>query len=158
MGLTKAGLVQPQGLSTTERDLLVLAGADLGRLIYNETTQHLQQWDGTQWVDVLNTASSLNAAKLVGVVSGALIDTLPASKVTGQMTDAQLAALSTSKLTGVIVDAQVASLDAAKLTGQIVDAQVASLSTSKLTGQIVDAQVVSLDAAKLTGVIDCGSY
>ena len=35
MALSQAKLVQPQGLSTVERDLLTLAGADTGRLIYN---------------------------------------------------------------------------------------------------------------------------
>jgi len=48
MAITKAGLVQPQGMSTVERDLLTLAGADVGRLIYNETLNQLQQcgWRG----------------------------------------------------------------------------------------------------------------
>ena len=56
---TRAGLVQPQGMSTTERDLLTLAGADVGRLIYNETLNQLQQWDGGAWVEVLNANSTL---------------------------------------------------------------------------------------------------
>ena len=53
MSLTKAALLQPQGLTTTERNLLTLAGADTGRLIYNETTKGLEQWDGAAWVEVL---------------------------------------------------------------------------------------------------------
>lgn len=52
MALTKAGLVQPVGLSTAERNLLTLAGADVGRLIWNETLQQLQCWDGTTWQEV----------------------------------------------------------------------------------------------------------
>ena len=53
MALTRAALVQPQSLSTPERDLLVLAGADVGRLVYNETTSELQKWTGSAWVEVL---------------------------------------------------------------------------------------------------------
>jgi len=52
MTLTKGGLLQPQGMTTTERDLLTLAGADIGRLIYNETLQQLQFWDGAAWQEV----------------------------------------------------------------------------------------------------------
>lgn len=53
MALTKGGLLQPQGMTTVERDLLALAGADVGRLIYNETLNQLQQWDGGAWREVL---------------------------------------------------------------------------------------------------------
>ena len=53
MALTKGGLLQPQGLTTTERDLLTLAGADVGRLIYNETLNQLQCWDGSAWQEVV---------------------------------------------------------------------------------------------------------
>lgn len=53
MALTKAGLVQPQGLTTIERNLLTLAGADVGRLIWNETLNQFQCWDGTAWQEVL---------------------------------------------------------------------------------------------------------
>lgn len=53
MALSRAALVQPQAMTTTERDLLILAGADTGRLVWNETLLELQKWDGTQWVEVL---------------------------------------------------------------------------------------------------------
>lgn len=56
---TRAGLVQPQGMTTVERDLLTLAGADTGRLIYNETLNQLQQWNGSAWIEVLNANSIL---------------------------------------------------------------------------------------------------
>lgn len=69
MSLSKAGLVQPQGLTTIERNLLTLAGADVGRLIYNETTSTLQQWDGAAWRDVL-IGPTLDAAVLIGVADG----------------------------------------------------------------------------------------
>jgi len=39
-------------MTTAERDLLTLAGADTGRLIYNETLQELQFWDGSAWQQV----------------------------------------------------------------------------------------------------------
>jgi hypothetical protein len=73
MTLTKAALLQPQGLTTTERNLLTLAGADTGRLIYNETTKGLEQWDGAAWVPVLNAGSALSAAKLIGQIPGSLL-------------------------------------------------------------------------------------
>lgn len=53
MALSQAGLVQPLGMTTTERDLLTLAGGDTGRLIYNETLQQLQCWDGSNWQEVV---------------------------------------------------------------------------------------------------------
>lgn len=69
MALTKAGLVQPQGMSTVERDLLTLAGADVGRLIYNETLNQLQQWDGTAWREVL-LGPTVATTRLTGTVDG----------------------------------------------------------------------------------------
>lgn len=101
MTLSKANLVQPQGLTTIERDLLTLAGADSGRLIYNETTNTLQQWTGAAWIDVLNTNSTLDATKLSGVVDGALINNLDAVKLTGQIVNTQIAAMDAAKLTGI---------------------------------------------------------
>ena len=53
MALTKGSFLQPHSLTTVERDLLTLAGADTGRLIYNETTLQLQKWSGSKWVEVL---------------------------------------------------------------------------------------------------------
>jgi len=52
MSQTRAGLVQPLSMSTTERNLLTLAGADVGRLIWNETLKQFQCWDGTTWQEV----------------------------------------------------------------------------------------------------------
>jgi hypothetical protein len=119
MTLTKAGLVQPMAMTTIERDLLALAGVDSGRLIYNETTKHLQQWDGLRWVDVINADSALAAGKLTGVVSGALVDAVDAAK-----------------LTGVVSGALVDSLDGTKLTGSVNGSLVTQLAASKLTGDI----------------------
>ena len=53
MALTKAGLVQPLSMTTIERNLLTLAGADVGRLIFDKTLNQLQQWDGSAWREVL---------------------------------------------------------------------------------------------------------
>jgi hypothetical protein len=117
MTLSKAGLVQPQGLTTIERDLLTLAGADVGRLIFNETTRTVQQWDGISWRDLLTSTSNLDATKLNGVVSGTLVDGLPTTKLTGQITDAQVAGVSSTKLIDPVLDAQITSLDAGKLFG-----------------------------------------
>ena len=52
MALSKAGLVQPVGLSTLERNLLAMAGGDVGRLIWNDTLSQLQCWDGAAWQEV----------------------------------------------------------------------------------------------------------
>lgn len=70
MALTKGGLLQPQGMTTVERDLLTLAGADIGRLVINETTGALQLWDGSAWVDVLTTSSSISDTQLPDPLSG----------------------------------------------------------------------------------------
>ena len=53
MALTKGSFLQPQSLTTVERDLLSLVGADVGRLIYNETLNQLQCWDGSAWQEVV---------------------------------------------------------------------------------------------------------
>ena len=58
MALTKGSFLQPHSLTTVEHDLLSLAGADVGRLIYNETTKGLEQWDGAAWVNVVSPDAS----------------------------------------------------------------------------------------------------
>jgi hypothetical protein len=86
MTLTKAALLQPQGLTTTERNLLALAGADTGRLIYNETTKGLEQWNGAAWVPVLNAGSALSASKLTGQIPGSLLaGTVQSNLLTGDI-------------------------------------------------------------------------
>jgi hypothetical protein len=94
MGLSKAGLVQPQGLSTMERDLLRLAGADLGRLIYNETTRQLQQWDGLVWRDVLIGPT---------VASSIVTGSFPMTQITGNLDGARVSgAIGAGQLSGNI--------------------------------------------------------
>jgi hypothetical protein len=119
MTLTKAGLVQPMGMSTVERDLLVLAGVDSGRLIYNETTRHLQQWDGLRWVDVLNADSTLAAGKLTGTVSGALLDSINGNKIVGVVSGALIDSLDGTKLTTSVDGGLVTQLSGSKLSGDI---------------------------------------
>lgn len=69
MALTKGSFLQPQSLTTVERDLLTLAGADVGRLIYNETTNELQHWNGSAWGAVL-VGPTVDAAILTGEANG----------------------------------------------------------------------------------------
>lgn len=70
MTLTKGGLLQPQSMTTVERDLLALAGADTGRLIFNETLQTLQFWDGTAWIDVVLANGIISYTQLPDPFSG----------------------------------------------------------------------------------------
>ena len=53
MALLSAQLVQPQMLSTADRNLIVTGANDKGRMIFNTTTNELQHWDGTAWQAVL---------------------------------------------------------------------------------------------------------
>ena len=71
MALTNAALLQPQGLTTTERNLLALAGADTGRLIYNETTKGLEQWDGAAWVSVSSPDASETVKGIAQIATAA---------------------------------------------------------------------------------------
>ena len=90
MGLSKAGLVQPLSMTTIERDLLTLAGADIGRLIYDATAGQLQQWDGRAWREVL-----IGPTIAASIVTGTLPMTqiagdLDGARVTGDIKAAQL--------------------------------------------------------------------
>lgn len=53
MTLLTAQLVQPQMMSTADRNLITVGANDLGRMIYNTTTSELQHWDGSAWQVVL---------------------------------------------------------------------------------------------------------
>lgn len=119
MALTKGALLQPQDMTTVERDLLNLIGADVGRLIYNKDASVLQVWDGSTWQDVA-----------AGTVSVAAAD------ITGQLVDAQIADVAATKITGQVGDTQISGLAATKLTGQVADAQIVALNASKLLGEI----------------------
>ena len=81
MGLSKAGLVQPLSMTTIERDLLTLAGADIGRLIYDTTVSQLQQWDGSAWREVLIGPT---------VASSRVTGTLPMTQITGDLDGARI--------------------------------------------------------------------
>ena len=52
MSLLQAHLVQPQVLTTNNRNLLNLGQADAGRMIWNETLGELQVWDGAVWRNI----------------------------------------------------------------------------------------------------------
>ena len=117
MALTKGALLQPQDMSTVERDLLSLAGADVGRLIYNTTDSELQLWDGSAWQNVAAGAITVDAANITGQIVDAQIAGMSSSKLIGQVTDAQIAGMAATKLTGQVTNAQITSLDAAKLFG-----------------------------------------
>jgi hypothetical protein len=136
MTLTKAALLQPQGLTTTERNLLTLAGADTGRLIFNETTGNLEQWDGVKWVPVLNGGSALNGANLTGQVSGSLL----AGTVNGAL------------LTGTVQGSLLAGTVQGSLLAGTVDG---SLLTGTVQGSLLAGTVQS---NLLTGDIDGGVY
>ena len=76
MALGQARLVQPQGLTTTERDLMAVVGIDVGRLIYNETTNALQIWNGTGWDNVISSPT---------IPSTMVVGTFPMTQVTGNL-------------------------------------------------------------------------
>ncbi|MFZ9260905.1 MAG: hypothetical protein ACO23G_10760 [Limnohabitans sp.] len=57
-------------MTTTERNLLTLAGADTGRLVFNETTGTLQLWDGSAWIDVTTSDTVITDAMLPDPLSG----------------------------------------------------------------------------------------
>lgn len=117
MALTKGALLQPQDMSTVERNLLSLAGADVGRLIYNTTDSKLQLWDGSAWQNVAAGVITVDAANITGQIVDAQIAGMSSSKLTGQVADAQIAGMATTKLIGQVTTAQITSLDAAKLFG-----------------------------------------
>ena len=136
MALTKAALLQPQGLTTTERNLLTLAGADTGRLMYNETTKGLEQWDGAAWVPVLHAGSALNAAQLTGQI--------PGSMLTGQVQG--------SLLTGTVQG----NLLAGTVQGNLLAGTVqGNLLAGTVQGNLLTGTVQS---NLLTGDIDGGVY
>ena len=70
MTITKGALLQPQGMSTVERDLLALAGADTARIIFNETTGTLQLWNGSAWIDVVVSTTVLSDTQLPDPLDG----------------------------------------------------------------------------------------
>lgn len=130
MALTKGGLLQPQGMTTVERDLLALAGADHGRLIWNETTNTLQQWMGSSWVDVFVKTDTLPFAQVTGQVPGARVD--------GPIDGVKL--IGGSVATAALADGSVTTVKLAD--GSVTNAKVAT----------------GLDAGKLTGIADGGVY
>ena len=75
MAIQNAALVQPQRLTTAQRNAIQLGVADVGRFIYNTDDNQLQYFDGTDWVPVVDADSDLNGANLTGPIDAALITT-----------------------------------------------------------------------------------
>ena len=74
MALGQAKLVQPQGLTTVERDLMAVVGIDVGRLIYNETLNVLQMWNGVAWDNVISSPT---------IPSTMVVGSIPMTQITG---------------------------------------------------------------------------
>jgi hypothetical protein len=93
----------------------------LGLTGYNTTTQKLETWNGSAWVEVTPTA--LDASVITsGIFNTARIPNLDAAKITSGAFDA----------------ARIPTLDAAKIgTGTFVADRIPSLDTSKLTTGIL---------------------
>ena len=77
MSRTRAQLVQAQTHTESARDLLPVL--QQGRLIWNATANSPQMYDGTKWVEVFNSDSSvpgssitgdINAGQLAGEIDG----------------------------------------------------------------------------------------
>jgi hypothetical protein len=72
MTRTRAQLVQAQTHTESARDLLPVV--QQGRLIWNATANSPQMYDGTQWVEVFNSDSSIPGNLLSGNVDAALLN------------------------------------------------------------------------------------
>ena len=65
---TRANFVQPQSLTTLQRDALSLGVDDTGLTIWNISIDLLQVWDGATWRDT--SQLPLDATQLTGTVNG----------------------------------------------------------------------------------------
>ena len=64
MSRTRAQLVQAQTHTESARDLLPVL--QQGRLIWNATANSPQMYDGTKWVEVFNSDSSVPGSSITG--------------------------------------------------------------------------------------------
>ena len=71
MSRTRAQLVQAQTHTETARDLLPVV--QQGRLIWNATSDQPQMYDGTKWVEVFNTDSSVPGSSITGTIDSAIL-------------------------------------------------------------------------------------
>ena len=67
---TRANFVQPQSLTTIDRDALTLGIDDTGLTIWNVSVDLLQVWDGSAWRDT--SQLPLDASQLIGEISGGI--------------------------------------------------------------------------------------
>ncbi len=72
MTRTRAQLVQAQTHTESARDLLPVV--QQGRLIWNATANSPQMYDGTKWVEVFNSDSSVPGGSITGNIDAALLD------------------------------------------------------------------------------------
>lgn len=72
MTRTRAQLVQAQTHTQTARDLLPVV--QQGRLIWNATSDQPQMYDGTKWVEVFNSDSSVPGDSITGSIDASLLD------------------------------------------------------------------------------------
>ena len=72
MTRTRAQLVQAQTHTEAARDLLPVV--QQGRLIWNATANSPQMYDGSKWVDVLNSDASVPGGSITGNIDAALLD------------------------------------------------------------------------------------
>ena len=72
MSRTRAQLVQAQTHTESARDLLPVV--QQGRLIWNATANSPQMYDGSKWVDVLNSDASIPGDSITGDIDANLLD------------------------------------------------------------------------------------
>ncbi len=72
MSRTRAQLVQAQTHTESARDLLPVV--QQGRLIWNATANAPQMYDGSKWVDVLNSDDSIPGDSITGNIDAAQLD------------------------------------------------------------------------------------
>ena len=72
MSRTRAQLVQAQTHTQDARDLLPVV--QQGRLIWNATANSPQMYDGTRWVEVFNSESSIPGDTITGNIDAAQLD------------------------------------------------------------------------------------
>ena len=72
MTRTRAQLVQAQTHTESARDLLPVV--QQGRLIWNATANSPQMYDGTRWVEVFNSESSIPGDTITGSIDAAQLN------------------------------------------------------------------------------------
>ena len=72
MSRTRAQLVQAQTHTESARDLLPVV--QQGRLIWNATANSPQMYDGTKWVEVFNSDSSVPGSSITGDIDAGQLE------------------------------------------------------------------------------------